>query len=484
MRGRHLLLRLLLLNLLAQEARSDARAHLLQRAHQPRRGPALRLRLPALLVRAPVPRARALRRRAPAGAARATRPHQTGSLGCRTAFAPHRLCRTRSGAGRPCKGQCRGGCSLAESGRLLRDALALQTRSQRTLRAGGCAQPAARTAAGRPRAARARARRLLHAKLAGERLLAIVTEAVAIEREFITEALPVDLIGMNSALMGQYIEFVADRLLVALGGDKHYAATNPFDWMEMLSLQCAPARALRHRVMHPILHNARPASMQHCSGLRPSGASVSADGDAHAGAPVARRTAGLVRSCSHAVSVLSSREGLGAETRTAAGSRVATRPCADGAATGARGRAGARPTSSRSAWATTRRRASWPAWAPTRAATRSPSTRTSEQWGGAGCLPTLSWAPARAATRSPSTRTSERRRAPRRGWACLGPGAPWRRECSACGPPLRVSCLPAHHNKRSPGAAGTISAHQARGLGKGRAAAGCLSPNYVWVPPA
>ena len=81
-------------------------------------------------------------------------------------------------------------------------------------------------------------RRLLNKKLDGERLLAIVTEAVAIEREFITEALPVDLIGMNSGLMGEYIEFVADRLLVALGAEKHFAAKNPFDWMEMLSLQC------------------------------------------------------------------------------------------------------------------------------------------------------------------------------------------------------------------------------------------------------
>ena len=70
-----------------------------------------------------------------------------------------------------------------------------------------------------------------------------MTEAVAIEREFVTEALPVDLIGMNSGLMGEYIEFVADRLLVALGGDKHFAAKNPFDWMEMLSLQCAPSTA-------------------------------------------------------------------------------------------------------------------------------------------------------------------------------------------------------------------------------------------------
>lgn len=88
-----------------------------------------------------------------------------------------------------------------------------------------------------------RGRRLLNTKLEYKRLLAIVTEAVAIEREFVTEALPVDLIGMNSGLMGEYIEFVADRLLVALGGDKHFAAKNPFDWMEMLSLQCAPSTA-------------------------------------------------------------------------------------------------------------------------------------------------------------------------------------------------------------------------------------------------
>ena len=91
------------------------------------------------------------------------------------------------------------------------------------------------------------ARRLLNRKLDSERLLAIVTEAVAIEREFITEALPVDLIGMNSALMGEYIEFVADRLLVALGADKHFAARNPFDWMEMLSLQCGPSARTRAR---------------------------------------------------------------------------------------------------------------------------------------------------------------------------------------------------------------------------------------------
>ncbi|KZT20821.1 hypothetical protein NEOLEDRAFT_1140370 [Neolentinus lepideus HHB14362 ss-1] len=66
---------------------------------------------------------------------------------------------------------------------------------------------------------------------------AIITEAVNIEQEFLTDALPVKLIGMNAELMRQYIEFVADRLLVALGGDKHYHSSNPFDFMENISLQ-------------------------------------------------------------------------------------------------------------------------------------------------------------------------------------------------------------------------------------------------------
>ncbi|KAK9495260.1 ribonucleotide reductase [Lipomyces doorenjongii] len=64
----------------------------------------------------------------------------------------------------------------------------------------------------------------------------IIIEAVAIEQEFLTEALPVALLGMNSKLMKQYIEFVADRLLVALGNKKVYNATNPFDFMENISL--------------------------------------------------------------------------------------------------------------------------------------------------------------------------------------------------------------------------------------------------------
>jgi len=65
----------------------------------------------------------------------------------------------------------------------------------------------------------------------------IVTGAVAVEREFICDALSCDLIGMNKKLMGQYIEFVADRLLTALGHTKIYNVKNPFDWMELISLQ-------------------------------------------------------------------------------------------------------------------------------------------------------------------------------------------------------------------------------------------------------
>ncbi|RDX55735.1 hypothetical protein OH76DRAFT_1339387 [Lentinus brumalis] len=76
-------------------------------------------------------------------------------------------------------------------------------------------------------------RRRAHPK----RVERIIAEAVEIEKEFLTEALPVSLIGMNAQLMCQYIEFVADRLLVALGNDKHYNATNPFDFMDMISLQ-------------------------------------------------------------------------------------------------------------------------------------------------------------------------------------------------------------------------------------------------------
>lgn len=74
-------------------------------------------------------------------------------------------------------------------------------------------------------------------KLPVARVTQIITDAVAIEKEFVTDALPVRLIGMNADLMSQYIEFVADRLLVALNCPKVYHSANPFDFMEMISLQ-------------------------------------------------------------------------------------------------------------------------------------------------------------------------------------------------------------------------------------------------------
>lgn len=77
----------------------------------------------------------------------------------------------------------------------------------------------------------------LQNKLSERTVHKIISDAVKVEKEFITEALPVSLIGMNATLMTQYIEFVADRLLVALGYSKIYHAANPFDWMEMISLE-------------------------------------------------------------------------------------------------------------------------------------------------------------------------------------------------------------------------------------------------------
>lgn len=74
-------------------------------------------------------------------------------------------------------------------------------------------------------------------KPSNARVTEIITVAVDCEKEFVSDALPVELIGMNSSLMCQYIEFCADRLLVALGCPKFYNVTNPFDWMTLISLQ-------------------------------------------------------------------------------------------------------------------------------------------------------------------------------------------------------------------------------------------------------
>ncbi|TAE53783.1 MAG: ribonucleoside-diphosphate reductase [Bacteroidetes bacterium] len=70
-----------------------------------------------------------------------------------------------------------------------------------------------------------------------ERVKEIICDAVVIEKEFVSDSLPVSLIGMNAGMMAEYIEFVADRLFVALGFEKVYGTANPFPWMELISLQ-------------------------------------------------------------------------------------------------------------------------------------------------------------------------------------------------------------------------------------------------------
>ena len=78
---------------------------------------------------------------------------------------------------------------------------------------------------------------MLENKLDPQEVQDIITEAVMFEKEFVTDALPVSLIGMNAAMMSDYIEFCADRLLESLGNKTFYNTDNPFPWMEMISLQ-------------------------------------------------------------------------------------------------------------------------------------------------------------------------------------------------------------------------------------------------------
>lgn len=77
----------------------------------------------------------------------------------------------------------------------------------------------------------------LQRRLSKSRIHEIIREAVSIEKEFITEAIPCRMIGMNAKLMIQYIEFVADRLVLQLGYDKIYNSQNPFDFMELISIE-------------------------------------------------------------------------------------------------------------------------------------------------------------------------------------------------------------------------------------------------------
>ena len=77
----------------------------------------------------------------------------------------------------------------------------------------------------------------LEKKIHKKKITEIIQDAVTIEKEFITQALPCRLIGMNADLMNQYIEFVADRLAIQIGIEPIYNAINPFDFMEMISLE-------------------------------------------------------------------------------------------------------------------------------------------------------------------------------------------------------------------------------------------------------
>jgi len=74
-------------------------------------------------------------------------------------------------------------------------------------------------------------------KLSKDKVQQLISEAVDIEKEFVTDAIPVALIGMNADMMCRYIEFIADRLLFALGNNKIYFSENPFDWMDLISIQ-------------------------------------------------------------------------------------------------------------------------------------------------------------------------------------------------------------------------------------------------------
>ena len=78
---------------------------------------------------------------------------------------------------------------------------------------------------------------MLENKLDKSEVQQIITQAVEFEKDFVSDALPVSLIGMNADMMCEYIEFVADRLLNSLGNDKVYGTANPFPWMELISLQ-------------------------------------------------------------------------------------------------------------------------------------------------------------------------------------------------------------------------------------------------------
>ena len=97
----------------------------------------------------------------------------------------------------------------------------------------------------------------------------LVKEAVDIEKEFVTDALPVDLIGMNAKLMTQYIEFVADRLISVLEYKKIYNSKNPFDFMEMISLSSKHVKITPFTInLSKLFHMARKGQFLRAANFR------------------------------------------------------------------------------------------------------------------------------------------------------------------------------------------------------------------------
>ena len=102
-----------------------------------------------------------------------------------------------------------------------------------------------------------------------QKIYEIIKEAVDIEKEFILDALPCRLIGMNNILMSQYIEFVADRLSLQLGYEKIYNSSNPFDFMEMISLE-GKTNFFEKRVGDYSLSNTKKMRAPECKSKRSS----------------------------------------------------------------------------------------------------------------------------------------------------------------------------------------------------------------------
>lgn len=105
---------------------------------------------------------------------------------------------------------------------------------------------------------------MLEYKLPVERVQEIIRTAVECEKEFVTDALPVSLIGMNATQMVQYIEFCADRLLVAMGVPKIFMSANPFDWMDMISIEVSSPR--RCDLAADMLHECKYVGLIHVQG--------------------------------------------------------------------------------------------------------------------------------------------------------------------------------------------------------------------------